>query len=126
MYSDNRSRIWPDGYSRRSLFFITNISPFNISIDRIQLDQILHSFSYFWVFYILIKDYGLDPYFRSAAALSVVPPPLPVNLAACEGLAGGSGKFPEFLRLLSKNSRNFGNHPDLKILGIFGITRIEV
>ena len=29
------------------------------------------------------------PYFRSAAALSVAPPPLPVNLAACEGLAGG-------------------------------------
>ena len=62
--------------------------------------------------YIPIKGYGLDSYFRSAAALSVIPPPLPVNLAACEGLAGGSGKFPEFLRLLSKN------------LGILGITRI--
>ena len=73
-----------------------------------------------------IKGYGLDPYFRSAAALSVVSSRLPINLVACEGLAGGSGKFPEFLRLLSKNPRNFGNHPDLKILGIFGITRIEV
>ena len=40
--------------------------------------------------YISIKGYGLDPYFRSAAALSDAPPPLPVYLAACEGLAGGS------------------------------------
>ena len=40
--------------------------------------------------YIPIKGYGFDPYFRSAAALSVAPPPLPVHLAACEGLAGGS------------------------------------
>ena len=40
--------------------------------------------------YIPIKGYGLDPYFRSAAALSDAPPPLPVHLAACEGLAGGS------------------------------------
>ena len=37
-----------------------------------------------------IKGYGLDPYFRSAAALSDAPPPLPVHLAAWEGLAGGS------------------------------------
>ena len=37
-----------------------------------------------------IKCYGLDPYFRSAAALSDAPPPLPVDLVACEGLAGGS------------------------------------
>ena len=37
-----------------------------------------------------IKGYGLDPYFRSAAALSDAPPPLPVHLAACEGLAGES------------------------------------
>ena len=40
--------------------------------------------------YIPIKGYGLDPYFRSAVALSVAPPPLPVYLAAWEGLAGGS------------------------------------
>ena len=40
--------------------------------------------------YIPIKGYGLDPYFRSAAALSNAPPPLPVDLAAYEGLAGGS------------------------------------
>ena len=39
---------------------------------------------------ISIKGYGLDPYFRSAAALSDAPPPLPVHLAACEGLAGES------------------------------------
>ena len=37
-----------------------------------------------------INGYGLDPYFRSAADLSDAPPPLPVDLAACEGLAGGS------------------------------------
>ena len=37
-----------------------------------------------------IKGYGLDPYFRSAAVPSDAPPPLPVHLAACEGLAGGS------------------------------------
>ena len=47
--------------------------------------------------YIPIKGYGLDPYFRSAAALSdAPPPPLPVNLAACGALAGGSGKLREF------------------------------
>ena len=66
------------------------------------------------------------PYFRSAVALSVAPPPLPVNLAACEGLAGGSGKFREFSSFLFRNPWNFGNHPDLKIPGSFGITRIEV
>ena len=66
------------------------------------------------------------PYFRSAAALSVAPPPLPVNLAACEGLAGGSGKLREFFSLLSKKPGNFGNHPDLKIPGIFGIPGFRV
>ena len=47
--------------------------------------------------FIPIKGYELDPYFRSTTALSVVSPPLRVNLVACEGLAGGSGKFSEFL-----------------------------
>ena len=70
-----------------------------------------------------IKGYRLDSYFRSAAALSVVPPPLAVNLAACEGLEGGSGKSRNFYAYCLKI---LGNHPDLKILGIFGITRIEV
>ena len=70
-------------------------------------------------YYVPIKGYGLDPYFRSAAALSGAPPPLPVHLVACEGLAGGSGKFRECLSLLSKNTRNFGNLPDLKKSGNF-------
>ena len=43
-----------------------------------------------------IKGYGVDPYFR------------------------------EFNHFLSKNLGNFGNHPELKILGILGIVRIEV
>ena len=54
-----------------------------------------------------IKDYGLNPYFRSAAALSDAPPPLPVNLAACGCLAGGDGKFLEFSGLFSKTPRNW-------------------
>ena len=90
--------------------------------------------SMYFTFYRLDISFGLYPYktlrarlyFRSAAAPSVAPPPLPVNLAACEGLAGGSEKFLEFSSFLFKNPWKFGNHPDLKIPGIFGITRIEV
>ena len=46
-----------------------------------------------------IKGYRLDPYFRSVAALSDAPLPLPVNLVACGGR--GIGLFPT-------NPRNFG------------------
>ena len=56
-----------------------------ISYDLLYLADFYYEFSE-----LIFKGYGLDPYFRSAAALSDAPPPLPVDLAACEGLAGGS------------------------------------
>ena len=70
------------GFSDVLLVFLSLI----LSKGRLYFDDYDKGLSY----NIPIKGYGLDPYFRSAAALSDAPPPLPVDLAACEGLAGGS------------------------------------
>ena len=50
-----------------------------------------------------IKDYGLDPYFRSVAALLDAPPPLPVNLVLVGALHGDPENSGNFRIILQKS-----------------------